>query len=374
MISYWERPPFHHSDVLIIGAGLTGLSTALSLREAEPALRLAVLERGWLPAGASTRNAGFACYGSFTEILDDLGHMPPDRVQRLVGLRREGLAMLRRRLGDSLLDYREEGGHELLGDAEEPLLERLDEVNALLEPVLGFPPYALAQPAPWRFPGKRTLLQIRGEGTLRPGAMMQGLAALARTQGIALFGGCPVEALEEQDGGVVARARDPYSGEPLIFHGGRAAVCTNAFSSPLLQLPQLRPARGQVLITEPVGELPFRGSFHFDRGYYYFREIDGRVLLGGGRQLDPEGETTTAVGLHPLIQQDLDGKLREIILPGRRVQIAARWAGIMAFGADKFPHIAMHGPRVGAGVGLGGMGVALGSAVGQQLAQLLLRS
>ena len=55
MISFWERESFLAYDYLVVGAGITGLSTAATLLEQAPGTRVAVLERGLLPAGASTR-------------------------------------------------------------------------------------------------------------------------------------------------------------------------------------------------------------------------------------------------------------------------------------------------------------------------------
>lgn len=100
MFSYWEKQSLLSFDVIIIGGGITGLSTAISLREKDARLKIAVLERGIIPAGASTRNAGFACIGSFTEILDDLENIPEARVLQLIKMRLDGLKLLRKRLGD----------------------------------------------------------------------------------------------------------------------------------------------------------------------------------------------------------------------------------------------------------------------------------
>ena len=130
------------------------------------------------------------------------------------------------------------------------------------------------------------------------------------------------------------------------------------------------PGRGQVLLTHPVDGLPFRGIFHFDKGYYYFREYHGRVLFGGGRNLEPDTERSTAFELNQHIQQDLEQKLHELILPGRNASIDLRWTGIMAFGATKRPILRRHSERIAVGVRMGGMGVAIGSEVGYQLAQL----
>jgi len=50
-ISYWEKLHFFNFDVLIIGSGIVGLSAAIALKEKQPALNIAVLERGLIPSG-----------------------------------------------------------------------------------------------------------------------------------------------------------------------------------------------------------------------------------------------------------------------------------------------------------------------------------
>ena len=131
------------------------------------------------------------------------------------------------------------------------------------------------------------------------------------------------------------------------------------------------PGRGQVLVTHPIPGLKFKGIYHFDKGYYYFREIDGRVLFGGGRNLDFETENTTEFALNSLIQIDLEQKLADIILPGMQFQVAQRWAGIMAFGVNKYPIVKAFSPRVFGAFRMGGMGVALGSETAAQLVELM---
>src|SRR5688500_13998095 len=101
MISYWEKQSLLQYDIIIVGSGLVGLSTAISIKERQPAKRVLVIERGILPTGASTKNAGFACIGSLTEILDDLRNMTEREVLELVQLRHDGLRRLRERLGDT---------------------------------------------------------------------------------------------------------------------------------------------------------------------------------------------------------------------------------------------------------------------------------
>src|SRR5690606_5707405 len=110
---------------IIIGAGIVGLSLAIELKERFPEARVLVLERALLPTGASTRNAGFACMGSATELLDDLSHSSEDEVVALFAARKKGLATLRNRRGDKQLEYTANGGFELISTKEYMVLDKL---------------------------------------------------------------------------------------------------------------------------------------------------------------------------------------------------------------------------------------------------------
>jgi glycine/D-amino acid oxidase-like deaminating enzyme len=145
---------------------------------------------------------------------------------------------------------------------------------------------------------------------------------------------------------------------------------TNGFASQLTN-NAVKPARAQVLITEPIPNLDIRGTFHLDKGYYYFRNFEDRILLGGGRNLDFEGETTTVLSQTEIIQNRLETLLKEVILPGKDFTIAHRWSGIMGVGSHKKPIVSQLSENVYCGVRLGGMGVAIGSLVGKELAELV---
>jgi glycine/D-amino acid oxidase-like deaminating enzyme len=147
-------------------------------------------------------------------------------------------------------------------------------------------------------------------------------------------------------------------------------VATNGFASQLLN-ENVQPARAQVLITKPIENLSIKGTFHLDKGYYYFRNIDDRILLGGGRNLDFKGEETTDLNQSTLIQNKLEELLTTIILPNTPLEIDHRWSGIMGIGNTKNPVVKQLGNHMFCGVRLGGMGVAIGSLIGKDLAGLL---
>lgn len=376
MLSYWEKSTFIHYDFIIIGGGIVGLSTALSCATLRPKAKILVLEKGLLPTGASTKNAGFACIGSLTEILDDLTKMPESEVLELVQLRKTGLRKLRTRLGDENLGYAENGSYELLEAGEEKVLNRLDEVNRLLLPVTEKNAFALADDKKSGFGFSQKLashvISNTCEGELNTGKMMRSLILMAGEKGIEIKTGCEVIDISESDGNVVVLAHNGFK-NTIRFTADRLAVCTNAFSKKLFSGLEVSPGRGQVLVTKPIENLPFKGIFHFHQGYYYFREIDGRVLFGGGRNVDVEGERTTEFGNSKAVQEALLDKLVHDILPGKNVEIDYWWSGIMAFGTSKFPILKALSPQIAIGVRMGGMGVAIGTEIGDQLAAMLIR-
>ena len=369
--SFWEQDAMLDADVIVVGAGLVGLQTALEVRARLPHARIRVLERGALPCGASTRNAGFACFGSLTELLHDCDTMGESATAALVERRWQGLRRLRARVGDAALGYEQRGGFELLREEELAALDSLDKVNALLRPVFGQDVFYADTAAPARcgFGAQvRVLVGNSLEGQLHTGMLMQALIRLAAQQDISLLAGVRVVSLEEGDGEVRVHAAAPA---PLTLRAARVALCTNGFTQELLPECGIVPARGQVLVTEPVPGLPWHGTYHLERGFYYFRNIGERVLLGGARHLHMAAEATSELAVTAPVQKALERLLKEVILPGRNPPIAQRWAGIMGFTADKQPLVRRVSERIVLGFGCNGMGVALGADIAGRTAALL---
>lgn len=375
MLSYWEQENFVRYSHIVVGAGIVGLSTAIELKDKYPAMRVLVLERGLLPTGASSRNAGFACMGSLTELLDEQQYNNNDEIIALYEQRKKGLELLRKRLGDDNIGYKANGSYELISESELPMLERIDHLNELLLPVTGKPAFRIANERIKEFGFAeaycKALIENTCEGELHTGKMLYALNMLALSKGVEVKTGAMVTQFEETSGYVAVHIKDGVRGQELVLHADTLSICTNAFTRQLLPEEDVIPGRGQVLITQPIEGLKFKGVYHFDKGYYYFREIDGRVLLGGGRNLDFETETTTHLTLNEMIQIDLEQKLANVILPGTHFQIAQRWAGIMAFGQSKQPIVKAFSKRVFGGFRMGGMGVALGSRTAKMLAELI---
>jgi len=153
-------------------------------------------------------------------------------------------------------------------------------------------------------------------------------------------------------------------------------IATNGFASKLLDKNlnldyRVKPARAQVLITEPIKDIKIKGTFHLEKGYYYFRNIDNRILFGGGRNLDFKTEETTKLVQTELVKNKLEELLKTTILPKQDIKVDQYWSGIMGVGSQKKPIVKQLSNNVFCGVRLGGMGVAIGSLVGKELADLI---
>lgn len=368
-LSYWEiKNWFTNVDYTVVGSGIVGLHAALRLRERFPNSKIIVLEKGVLPQGASTKNAGFACFGSLSEIIDDLKSHSEEEVINLIQKRWEGLKLLRKRIGDEKLDFKPFGGYELfLKEHESDYLEcinKLPFINEILQPLFKADVYS-KEIDRFGFNGIfESVIFNPFEGQIDTGNMMQELLKQAAANDILILNQQKVTSFNDNVTNVeVALGDFSFKTKKLLF-------ANNGFASELTK-GEVKPARAQVLITQPIPNLHLKGTFHFDKGYYYFRNIGDRILFGGGRNLDFQGEATDEFGETQLIQNHLERLLKEVILPNQEVEIDHRWSGIMGLGASKNPIVEAISNNVFCGVRLGGMGVAIGSLIGTELADLI---
>lgn len=372
--SYWERTAFiDNADVIIIGSGIVGLSAALQLKRQQPDLKVTVLERGFLPSGASTKNAGFACFGTLSEQIEYLKRSSEAEVLRLVDYKWRGLQRLRENLGDEHIDYHQYGGYELFMDNEasraEEALDHLTYFNNLLQQAIGKADiYAVsdAKIADFGFKGISRMIYNPYEGQIHTGKMMRALLNRVYNAGVLVLNDCSVEAINHETGHI---SLDTSKGN---FKAMKVILATNAFAAQLYPELDVVPGRGQVLVTKPIPGLKLKGTYHFNEGYYYFRNIDNRVLFGGGRNIDLKKEETWDFGHTDQVKAQLAEYLNEMILPGQQAEIDYWWSGIMGFGEEISPIVKEVQANIYCAVRCNGMGVAMGSLVGEEVADLAL--
>jgi gamma-glutamylputrescine oxidase len=120
------------------------------------------------------------------------------------------------------------------------------------------------------------------------------------------------------------------------------------------------------------GARDWRGTWHYDRGFVYFRDAGDALLIGGGRNVDIPGERTTVDAVNPRIRQYLLDFVTDT-LGVKNVQVRSEWSGVMGFPeGSKTPVIEEIRPGVWVAAGLGGMGVALGMGVGREVVKKML--
>ena len=368
-LSYWERTTyFEEIDLLIVGAGIVGLSTAIAVKKKYPQWKIIIVERGYLPSGASTKNAGFACFGSPSELFEDLKTIPENQVWETFNARYSGLKTLFELVDPLKIEYNACGSYDLMRTNDEDIdPDFIAYLNNESQKITKKDKTYLTENDPNRkfgFRGLKTAYFNSVEGSINTGKLIEQLHQKAIQAGISILFGMECQKYDATKDGVLITLS---IGEMKV---DRLIICSNGFAAQLVD-EDVIPARAQVLITKPIPNLSLNSTFHMDKGYYYFRSINNRILLGGGRNLDINGETTTDLATTEHIQTALQNILDEIIMPNQDVEIDYSWSGIMGVGKSKQPIVKKIADNVYVGIRMGGMGVAIGAAVGQQLSELI---
>ena len=123
-----------------------------------------------------------------------------------------------------------------------------------------------------------------------------------------------------------------------------------------------------MLATEPTARVIARPAYA-KRGYQYWRQrADGRVLVGGWRDMAFDEEVGEEEVTTPAVQSHLDEFLAS---RGIRARVTHRWAGTMDFSHDALPYVGHTGPRLFVCGGFTGHGMAFGPASAQLIATLV---
>ncbi|REL33097.1 FAD-binding oxidoreductase [Rhodohalobacter sp. SW132] len=349
--SYWEtkewlQPP----DLLIVGGGIVGASTALFYKEKYPDHNVKILDKGMMPEGASTRNAGFACIGSISEHLADMKTAGEQVVFGRIKRRWEGLNLLKETMGEEAIDYEHTGGHEIFTDNKifDACCARIPEINRKLQEQMGLEPVYSAT----EYEGYPAILN-RVEGAINSGRLMKRLHQKLSALGVETMWNCAVKSI---------RGNRVVLENGMEFESSKTVLATNGFIRNLTDI-QVQPARGYVFVTKPMENLKWCGTFHFDEGYIYFRNVENRLLIGGARNIAKAEEETDQFGVNPAIKDHLVRFVSDTLKLPAGWEINQEWSGIMGMTGNKEPIIKEVSPNVWVAAGLSGMGIAIGMEV-----------
>ena len=359
-LSIWEKSGWiQEPDAIVLGTGIVGMNTALELRALHPDWHIVMLDRSAF-GGASTRNAGFACFGSPSELAEDLESLGTEALVKLVDMRWAGLNALKATWNKADLGYTPCGALEAFTDQAqfERITGMLPALNALLEPVFDAPPFQRLSDAEI---AQRGLKRVCGaissplEGALDTGKMVRAMRRSLTEQGIEVIHG--IEATE------LHRANERWSVSTMAgsIQTERVFVCTNAWASAMLDV-DVAPAPNVVVVSQPLPHLALNQTLHHDRGYVYARAVRGRLLIGGGRNWNCDDDAERGQMLVHWAQTHIQG--------AERFDIDHQWVGQLGVGAQRMPIVKELEQGLYVGVRLGGMGVAIGTNVGRALARL----
>jgi gamma-glutamylputrescine oxidase len=301
--------------------------------------------------GASGRNGGFALSGGAARYDVARETYGEERAAAYWRWTEEALGRMVELGGDAL---RRPGSYRLAADEEEREGIRL-EYEALCED--GFEAEWLDDVpggAAGRFHGA---ISHRGDASIQPARFVRRLAARASAAGAEIREHDRVADVDALDAERVLVATDGYG------HG---------------LVPELAdliwPTRGQVVTSEPLDRVLYDRPHYARQGFDYWQQLpDGRILLGGFRDVSILDELTDVEETTPAIQSSLESFLCE--LAGAEVRVTHRWAGIFGLTQDMLPLV---GPvpgrngRVWVAGGYSGHGNVLGFACGELVADALL--
>jgi len=385
-IGYWETEHLlRPADHTVVGAGIVGMSTALQLKRAQPESDVRLLERSPLSSGGTTRNAGFACFGSAGEWLDDLETLGAEELGNLIRMRAEGLTELVNLLGADAIGLQWTGGWELMGNSTEDvrlgkrIQEALHTLQAATTPLLQ---KALENVHPKRDPGPALVLDsdrasrvganmaiaLPWEGMLHTGRMVSAFHRALDAAGVHRLHGIEVHAITQ---GSQTWTLDTSMGK---LHTKKVGICTNGLAAQLIEGLDVQPVPNRVLVLKvPAGSLPV-GTYHLDQGYLYMRTLDEHhVLFGGGRHWGIK------LPLPPECDREAEAQWDAQLLASAKTwleieTVTHRWTGWLGVGSDRRPLIGEMSPGLHHAVRMGGMGVAIGAGIGRELATNMLET
>jgi glycine/D-amino acid oxidase-like deaminating enzyme len=357
------------ADVVIIGAGFTGLSTALSLREA--GVNVAVIEAmepGW---GASGRNNG--------QVIPTLSRPDPEDIiarhraagERFVALLRDSAS----NLFNIVRRYQIQAEQEQAGWVQpvhspgrikiaERRVRQWSKFGASVEMLSRDETRAMLGSDAW-FGG----FWNRTGGHINPLALARGLARVVLQRGGRIYARSPVISFERQNARwVVKTARAEISGRALV-------VATNAYTGEFSKslapdlAHEVMPVLSWQMATQPLPEsarktiIPGRQAMSDTHGELYFARYDARNrLVTGGAVIGP-GNKPERLKLH------VAERLQRLWPQIGPVEFDYIWNGYVGMTTDFLPRIHRLGPDAFGWTGCNGRAVALSISIGDELSK-----
>lgn len=358
------------ADVLIVGSGLTGLSTAL--RMAGAGQDVVVVDSGEIAGGASSINGGMVSPDVKAGIATIFERHGPEIGREMWHSTVRSVELVRELAGQSGVDALvHENGMAALGRGDRQK-RRFEENLSWYREHLGVDWKILSGDEVGTVVGGEhfdvALYEPEGFG-VQPARLSFGLARLAKEAGALLVADCGAESIEQTPSGLRVKTSKGS------IDAGQVVVATNGYTTrhPVRGLARLVvPIGSYIIVTEPIGHERAEGIFPGGAMTYTRRRLlnymrrthDDRILLGGRRSLHPHLDLRESAG-------DLRRALVRFWPELTDAAITHVWGGKLGVPFDLTPHI---GRIDGAwyAMGYAGHGVGLSCQLGHELAGMLL--
>ncbi|MFT6071054.1 MAG: glycine/D-amino acid oxidase-like deaminating enzyme [Bacteriovoracaceae bacterium] len=343
-VSFWQDSGSNNrvqKDIVIIGGGFAGLSTAYWLQQEDPTLEIALVEKYEIGDGASGRNAGFITCGSvehFNRLVEKHGR---EEAALIWGFSETNLNLLKEHIikgSENDLLFEHKGSFSLASTETE--FKELTEASVLMKSFdINVEKVDEAdikkRLGAEGFVGGIKYIDDATVNPLKMLRMMRSKIEQHENNHIEFFENHEVSKIETDNGNKVVHTKKNRIEAPIVVYA------TNGYS-PLLDdffKDKIFPTRGQILMTEKVPlfmEAACYANFVLD----YFRQLPtGELLIGGFRQLQKDVETGYSDQTTETIQRALEEFLQTHIPPVRKASITHRWSGIMGFSVDGQPMV-----------------------------------
>lgn len=351
-LSFWDYDASmpERVDFCIIGAGFTGIGIAMGLRKKYPSAQIVVLEQLPQGAAASTKNAGFFCFGSPTEILDTVNEIGEEETLKLIEKRWSGGRFLFKTCKKLDIPIGKNGGYEIFDDSH-TFQHTADSFSSLNKSLSGINNSLRWESKQADWARHKQLLFSPAEGQVHPGKLYYKLVQHLRKLKIPIIYNSKLSTYNSTGEFLSLTINDKHS-----LRARSLLLATNAFQS---DIEEVKAARNIVFLYDIQGKIPTQANIHYDKGYVYMREVQGKFLIGGGRNHDLDVESTSEFGFNPYIENYLLNKLKRLTVLDVVGKPAYSWSGIISSGKSAMPLFKRLEKNVYYAGRYGGMGVTL---------------